>query len=122
MPEMLTAIAQAAAALAGTAFPLISPFIGALGTFFSGSCTVSSILFVSIQFDTAKLLALPQETLVALQLVGGGIGSIVRISGVIAACATVSATGKEGRIMALGCIPVAVLSVLAWIAAETFYF
>lgn len=122
MPEMLTAIAQAAAGVAGSAFPLISPFIGALGTFFSGSCTVSSILFVSIQYDTAKLLALPQETLVALQLVGGGIGSIVRISGVIAACATVNATGKEGRLMALGCVPVVILSVLAWLAAEIFYF
>lgn len=121
MPEMLTAIAQAAAGLAGSAFPLISPFIGVLGTFFSGSCTVSSILFVSIQYDTAKLLALPQETLVALQLVGGGIGSIVRISGVIAACATVNITGKEGRLMALGCVPVVILSFLAWCAAEIFY-
>ena len=121
MPEMLTAIAQAAAALAGSAFPLISPLIGALGTFFSGSCTVSSILFVSIQFDTAKLLSLPQETLVALQLVGGGIGSMVRISGVIAACATVNAGGKEGRLIALGCIPVVILSFLAWAAAEIFY-
>ncbi|MBP3301554.1 MAG: L-lactate permease [Opitutales bacterium] len=121
MPEMLTAIAQAAAALAGSAFPVISPLIGALGTFFSGSCTVSSILFVSIQFDTAKLLALPQETLVALQLVGGGIGSIVRISGVIAACATVNAGGKEGRLMALGCVPVVILALLSWLAAEIFY-
>lgn len=121
MPEMLTAIAQAAATLAGSAFPVISPLIGALGTFFSGSCTVSSILFVSIQFDTAKLLALPQETLVALQLVGGGIGSIVRISGVIAACATVNAGGKEGRLMALGCIPVVILALLSWFAAEIFY-
>ncbi|MBQ8445031.1 MAG: L-lactate permease [Opitutales bacterium] len=121
MPEMLTAIAQAAAALAGSAFPVISPLIGALGTFFSGSCTVSSILFVSIQFDTAKILALPQETLVALQLVGGGIGSIVRISGVIAACATVNAGGKEGRLMALGCIPVVILALLSWLAAEIFY-
>lgn len=121
MPEMLTAIAQAAAALAGSAFPVISPLIGALGTFFSGSCTVSSILFVSIQFDTAKLLALPQETLVALQLVGGGVGSIVRISGVIAACATVNAGGKEGRLMALGCIPVVILALLSWLAAEIFY-
>ncbi len=121
MPEMLTAIAQAAAVLAGSAFPVISPLIGVLGTFFSGSCTVSSILFVSIQFDTAKLLALPQETLVALQLVGGGIGSIVRISGVIAACATVNAGGKEGRLMALGCIPVVILALLSWLAAEIFY-
>lgn len=121
LPGMLTAVAEAAAALAGSAFPIISPLLGALGAFFSGSCTVSSILFVSIQFDTAKLLSLPQETIVALQLVGGGIGSMIRISGVIAACATVNAGGKESRIMAVCCVPVAILIVLSLLAAEVLY-
>ena len=121
LPGMLTAVADAAAGLAGGAFPIISPMLGALGAFFSGSCTVSSILFVSIQFDTAELLSLPQETIVALQLVGGGIGSMVRISGVIAACATVNAGGKEGRIMALCCVPIAVLIALSLIAAKVLY-
>lgn len=121
LPGMLTAVAEAAADLAGGAFPIISPMLGALGAFFSGSCTVSSILFVSIQFDTADLLQLSKETIVALQLVGGGIGSMVRISGVIAACATVNAGGKESRIMALCCVPIAVLIVLSLVAAKILY-
>lgn len=120
-PGMLTAVAETAAALAGSAFPVISPMLGALGAFFSGSCTVSSILFVSIQFDTAKLLSLPQETIVALQLVGGGIGSMIRISGVVAACATVNAGGKESRLMALCSVPVVILLVLSLLAAEVLY-
>ena len=82
IPGMLTAVAEAAAHLMGGAYPLVSPLIGVLGTFFSGSCTVSSILFVTIQFDTAHLLGLPEAAIVALQLVGGGIGSMIRISGV----------------------------------------
>lgn len=120
-PGMLTAVAESAAALAGGAYPVISPLLGALGAFFSGSCTVSSILFVSIQFDTAKLLSLPQETIVALQLVGGGIGSMIRISGVVAACATVNAGGKESRLMALCGVPVVLLLVLSLFAAEILY-
>lgn len=120
-PGMLTAVAETAAALAGGAFPVISPLLGALGAFFSGSCTVSSILFVSIQFDTAKLLSLPQETIVALQLVGGGIGSMIRISGVVAACATVNAGGKESRLMALCGVPVVILLLLSLFAAEILY-
>ena len=78
LPGMLTTVAEAAARLMGGAYPLAAPLIGVLGTFFSGSCTVSSILFVSIQFDTARLLELPAAAIVALQLVGGGIGSMIR--------------------------------------------
>ena len=122
IPGMLTAVAEAAAHLMGGAYPLVSPLIGVLGTFFSGSCTVSSILFVSIQFDTARLLELPATAMVALQLVGGGIGSMIRISGVVAACATVNAAGKEGRLILICLIPTLILTALSLLAAWILYF
>ena len=49
----------------------VARFIGALGTFFAGSCTVSNILFVQLQFDTAAMLQLPEYIIVALQNIGG---------------------------------------------------
>ncbi len=122
IPGMLTAVAEAAAHLMGGAYPLVSPLIGVLGTFFSGSCTVSSILFVTIQFDTAHLLGLPEAAIVALQLVGGGIGSMIRISGVVAACATVNAAGKEGRLILICLIPTLILTALSLLAAWILYF
>ena len=121
LPGMLTTVAEAAARLMGGAYPLAAPVIGVLGTFFSGSCTVSSILFVSIQFDTARLLDLPPAAIVALQLVGGGADSMIRISGVVAACATVGLSGKEGKLILLCCVPAAVLTVLSLAAAWMFY-
>lgn len=121
LPGMLTTVAEAAASLMGGAYPLAAPLIGVLGTFFSGSCTVSSILFVSIQYDTARLLDLPSAAIVALQLVGGGAGSMIRISGVVAACATVGLSGKEGKLILLCCIPTLILVLLALGAAWILY-
>lgn len=117
MPGMLTAVAQTASSLMGQAYPVISPVIGVLGTFFAGSCTVSGILFVTIQYDTARLLGLPEATMVALQLVGGGIGSMIRVSGVVAACATVNAAGKEASLILRCCLPTLILTLLALLAA-----
>ncbi len=121
MPGMLTVIADASARLMGQAYPVAAPLIGTIGTFFAGSCTVSNILFASIQFDTARLLALPESVIVALQMVGGGIGSMIRISGVIAACATVNASGKEGKLILHCLIPALILSALSLLAAWIFY-
>ena len=121
LPGMLTVIAEAAAKGFGKFYILCSPVIGIFGTFFAGSCTVSDILFVGIQFQTARLLNLPETTLVALQNVGGGLGSMIRISGIIAACATVNASGKEGKLLLLNCIPLAILTILALAAAFIIY-
>ena len=117
IPGMLNVIATAAAECLGRAYIFAAPFIGVLGTFFSGSCTVSNILFGSIQFDSAIRAGLPADMITALQNIGGGIGSMIRISGVVATCATVNAAGKEGKILCLNCIPVAVMVLLALLGA-----
>ena len=83
MPD---AVATALSRLMGKYFLIGSPFIGALGSFFAGSCTVSDILFVQLQFDTGSMLDLPEYITVALQNIGGGLGSMLRLSGVIATC------------------------------------
>ena len=63
---MLTEMAQAAAGIAGSAYPFFSPFIGVLGAFMSGSNTVSNVLFSSLQFETASILKMPEVLIVAL--------------------------------------------------------
>jgi lactate permease len=118
-PGMLTCTANAIAGLMGKAYLAASPFIGIFGTFFAGSCTVSNILFASLQFDTARMLNIDPALTVALQNAGGGLGSMIRISGVIAACATVNAAGKEGKVILINTIPAAILALsmaaLAWL-------
>jgi len=113
LPGMLTIVAQGAASLFGKAYILVAPVIGVFGTFLSGSCTVSNILFGTIQLNTAHLLHLSETTVIALQNVGGGLGSMLRLSGIVAACATVNAGGKEGKILLLNCLPALVMLLLA---------
>ncbi|MBE6357225.1 MAG: L-lactate permease [Lentisphaerae bacterium] len=116
-PGMLESIAIAAADVMGKTYLVSAPFIGILGTFFTGSCTVSNILFAPLQYNTAEMLNLSTTLTVALQNVGGGLGSMIRISGVIAACATVNAAGKEGKVILFNTVPAIIMAMLALIAA-----
>ncbi len=110
---MLTSMADALARVAGKAYLLISPFIGVLGAFMSGSNTVSNILFSSLQFETAVLLKLPEILIVTLQVVGGGIGNMICINNIVAVSATVGVVGMEGRIIRKNIIPVIIYGLAA---------
>lgn len=121
IPGMLSIMAQTAADGMGKAFIAVSPFLGVLGTFFAGSCTVSNILFASLQLNTAHLLEYPPETFFALQVTGGGLGSMIRISGIIAACAAVGLQKKEGKLLLLNLIPTIIFALLALLVVWILY-
>ncbi|NLE54837.1 MAG: hypothetical protein GX617_07865, partial [Lentisphaerae bacterium] len=46
---------------------------------------------------------------------------MIRLSGVVAACATVNAAGQEARIIMINCVPVIILGVLSLLAAWLLY-
>ena len=121
MPGMLSCIALGAAEFMGKAYIIGAPFIGIFGTFFAGSCTVSNILFVQLHFDTAQMLKLNEALLIALQDAGAGLGSMIRISGVIAACATVNLKNKETEIILKNCIPALFLALMILLGAYIFF-
>ena len=112
LDSMLTEMAQALAGLAGSAFVFVSPFIGVLGAFMSGSNTVSNILFSSLQFETATILDMPQVLITAMQVIGGGIGNMVCVNNVVAVCATVGVIGMEGRLIKRNAIPMFIYSIV----------
>ncbi|MEX2626909.1 MAG: L-lactate permease [Ilumatobacteraceae bacterium] len=87
------------AAGAGTAWPLLSPVVGALGTFVTGSATASNILFTELQQETALASDLDVPTLVGAQGFGAAVGNIVCPHNVVAAAATVGLSGQEGAIL-----------------------
>lgn len=120
MASMMSVMAMTVAGLAGQAFPVVSPYIGILGAFVSGSNTVSNMLFAPMQFETASLLGLPTTVIVALQSVGGGIGNMVCVNNVVAATATVGAVGAEGKLIRRNLIPAIFYATLASIVAYIF--
>ncbi len=100
-------------------FPLISPFIGALGAFITGSNSNSNVLFGQLQMQTAQLLKLSVPLILAAQTAGGALGSIIAPAKVIVGCSTVGLNGKEGsvlgKLLIYGSIPIFLVALLSFI-------
>jgi lactate permease len=92
---LIDRLAEAAAGT-GALWPLISPFIGVLGTFVSGSATASNILFTDFQAATARALDLPVALMAASQGVGAAIGNAIAPHNIIAGAATVGLASRDG--------------------------
>ncbi|MGQ1837890.1 L-lactate permease [Kocuria turfanensis] len=97
--SMPVTLAEGAAALSGGAWPVIAPWIGALGAFVAGSNTVSNLTFAQFQFSTGVQIGVPPELVVAAQAVGGAGGNPVAIHNIVAASATVGLLGREGDLL-----------------------
>lgn len=115
---MTTELAVAAAAT-GAAWPLLSPFIGALGTFMTGSATASNILFTEFQDQTALSADLDPVPLLGAQGAGAAIGNIICPHNVVAAAATVGLAGREGQVLTralpVAAVCLAIIGVMAWV-------
>lgn len=91
MPSMINMVSDVFVK-AGDLYPAISPFIGVLGTFISGSTTVSNILFAPVQSASSMHLNLSQEAVLAMQLSGASLGNAVCLFNIIAAAAVTGTT------------------------------
>lgn len=99
LPSMPVTLAEGAAAISGGSWPLIAPWIGALGAFVAGSNTVSNLTFSQFQFSTGARIGVPPEFVVAAQAVGGAGGNPIAIHNIVAASATVGLLGREGDLL-----------------------
>lgn len=99
-------------------YPIISPFIAALGAFITGSNNNANVLFAVLQMNTAELLGLSMPVILAAQTAGGALGSVLAPAKVIVGCSTVGLGGQEGRVMQkmlwTGLIPVLIVGLLAF--------
>ncbi|GIG54976.1 L-lactate permease [Demequina activiva] len=114
---MTTELALAAAAT-GALWPVLSPFVGALGTFMTGSATASNILFTEFQDQTALSADLDPVPLLGAQGAGAAIGNIICPHNVVAAAATVGLSGREGQVLTralpVAAVCLAIIGVMAW--------
>lgn len=105
LESMPLTLAEGAATVAGGAWPVFAPWIGALGAFVAGSNTVSNLTFSLFQFATAQNIGVAPETVVAAQAVGGAAGNMITVHNVVAASATVGLLGREGDVIRMTIIP-----------------
>ena len=119
---MTVLLARGLADASGPVFPLVSPFIGMLGAFMSGSNTNSNVMFGLLQLETARALDIGPVTISSIQSVGASVGSAMAPAKVLVGAAVVGLSGSERDIFRI-VIPYILLLVLlagieAWIVIE----
>ena len=103
-------------------YPIVAPFIGALGAFITGSNMNSNVLFAVLQQNTADMMNLSVPLILAAQTAGASLGSVLAPSKVIVGCSTVGLAGKEGEVMRkmlfYGIIPIVIVALTALIISR----
>jgi len=96
---MTETIAKGLADTVGGAFPLVAPWIGAIGAFMTGSNTNSNVVFAGLQLRTAELLAYSVPAILAGQTAGAALSSAVAPAKVVVGASTAGMVGKEGEVL-----------------------
>jgi lactate permease len=92
-------------------------FLGALGSFFSGSATISNLTFGGIQNSIAASLGLDRTVVLALQSVGGAMGNMVCINIIVAVSTILGIINREGYILKRTLIPMLAYGLVAGLSA-----
>lgn len=98
---MTMTLAQWISGIVGAAFPLVSPAIGMLGAFATGSNNNSNVLFAPLQQSAAILLSITPGVLLGAQTTGGSIGSMIAPAKIIVGCGTAGIKGRDGDVLRL---------------------
>ncbi|GFO57122.1 lactate permease [Geomonas sp. Red276] len=83
---------------AGALFPFLSPFLGMLGVFLTGSDTSSNVLFGGLQKVTAENLGMNPLLTCAANTSGGVMGKMISPQSIAVACAATGLIGEEGNL------------------------
>lgn len=105
-------LASAASDAVGAGWPLMAPWVGALGSFVSGSATFSHLMFASLQESVATSVGVDPTVVLAQQVGGANAGNMVCVMNVVAVAAVGGLLGKEGEIIRVTVIPMAVYTLL----------
>jgi lactate permease len=112
LDSMPLELAGAASELVGDSWPLAAPWVGALGSFVSGSATFSHLMFSSLQESVAVSVGVDPVTVLAQQVGGANAGNMVCVSNVVSVAAVCGLLGREGDVIRRTAIPMAVYGAL----------
>ena len=98
---MIGSVAVTLAETTGALYPAVSPLIGALGTFITGSDTSSNILFGLLQKQTAEQLGISPVWIAAANTSGACIGKLISPQSISIAATAAGLHGKEGDLLSV---------------------
>lgn len=111
--SMVIVIGDAFAGAAGQSWQYLAAYLGALGSFFSGSATISNLTFAGIQASIARELELDRTLILSLQSVGAAMGNMVCINNIVAVCSILGVTNQEGAILRRTIWPMLLYGIIA---------
>jgi lactate permease len=121
-PSMVSYISEMLAKL-GNFYPLVSPFIGIMGAFITGSTTISNVVFGPSQLATGLSLSMPPTYVLSLQLSGAALGNAICLFNIIAA-ASIANLKNYKDVLAYNLIPTLLggllLGLLGWLLIYLF--
>lgn len=91
----LTTVLGEAVATTGSIFPLVSPILGWIGVFMTGSVVNNNTLFAPIQATAANIIGTDPALLVSANTAGGVMAKLISPQSIAIATAAVGQTGKE---------------------------
>ncbi|MCX8132289.1 MAG: L-lactate permease [Clostridia bacterium] len=96
---MISSVAAALSNITGGFFPLISPLIGALGTFITGSDTSANVLFGELQKQTALQIDANPSWIAAANASGATAGKMISPQSIAIATTATNLSGSEAKIL-----------------------
>ncbi|KGI84162.1 hypothetical protein JY98_13005 [Exiguobacterium mexicanum] len=105
LASMPVELATAAADTFGGVWPLVAPWIGALGAFVSGSATFSNMMFSSLTTNVAESVGLNETLALSMQMAGANAGNMICVLNVVAVASVAGLLGKEGTIIRYTLMP-----------------
>lgn len=96
IPSAINIIARA---IESNLLPFFAPFAGAFGALLTGSVTASNIMFGTLFNTTALSIGFNQSIILALLVVGGGIGNMVALADILTAEAVLGEKNVERKII-----------------------
>jgi lactate permease len=97
--NMVYVLATAAAAAFGHLYPLVSPFLGLLGGFISGSETSSIAMLTALHLQTAQQIGASGILIAAASGIGGGLASAISPAKLQNASASIDRIGEEAPVL-----------------------
>lgn len=91
--------------IAGELWPLVAPFVGALGSFTAGSATVSNLIFSGLQYENAIISGFNPTLILSLQGLGAAAGNMIALHNVIAALAVAGILHRESDTVRRNIVP-----------------
>lgn len=111
-------IANTLADTMGANWSYVASLLGALGSFFSGSATVSNLTFGGIQYSIAQQTGLPVSVVLALQSVGASMGNMICLNNIIAVCSILGIKNQEGAMIKRTILPMLAYAIIAAVMGQ----